>query len=714
MRDRRTLTYQEQARALRLFNIGGIIGAIPFSLWGGVFITGFALHLGANDIEIGLLGTIPVLAGIAQPLASYWAERTSVSRKLATNIFYSLCVLLWIPIILIPFFSQNPAYSLFLFFSSFTLANIFIAMTNPPYVSWLGDVVPEDIRGRYFARRNMLAGLVAMCISLLMGRLVDTLPKRVGFPLVFSLGAAFAVVEIIIIFIQPEPYKEPQKELNLLRELVNPFKDRNFKLYTFFIALWNFSVIMPGQFFSVFMLEYLKLSYTTIVLVGASHGIASLLAQPLFGYLADRYANKSILLLNSFLASLIPFIYIFMNPLFPLVSLILLYAINIIAGVIWAGITLTQFNLLLLLSPPPQRMSYVGTHSAFISLTGAGSPFIGGLIANALRGFQLPAFGLDLTNIKVLFIISTVLRLLSLPLLRLVREGREEEKPLELVREIVPRRPLKTIPALRNLGSHTEEARIRAIRILGSTRSLLAVDNLVRLLGDPSPETRREAIIALGEIGDKNAIESLLNHLTVEKRQAEVIREALRKLGAQTEIEAMEYPLAPPIFSDLESKGKEELLRLLQETGDEEIIAYICYMLAKRGYKDALPQILEVRERIISPLYKRQWVYSIGKLLGVNVYYLLSLDRLELYRKMETLLRRIGRQNERVRMSIRLALRYFGEGDYQRFIQRLARAFPYESFPEELRTVIERFMEGKTISLEEALLLALSLLGGST
>lgn len=709
MKDKRTLTHQEQVKALRLFNIGGIIGAIPFSLWSGVFITGFALHLGAKDIEIGLLGTIPIVAGIAQPLASYWAERSRLSRKLITNIFYAICVLFWIPIILIPVFFRNPSYSLFLFFSSYTLSNIFITMTNPPYVSWLGDIVPEDIRGRYFSRRNMWAGLAGMSVSLIMGRFVDILPKEIGFPIVFSLGAAFAIVEIVIIFLQPEPYREPRKEMKLLDELVTPFRNKDFKLYTFFIALWNFSVIMPGQFFSVFMLEYLKLSYTTIVLVGTSSGIAGLLAQPLFGYIADRYANKSILLLTSLLASFIPFFYVFMNPRFPTFSLILLYAVNIIAGAIWAGITLTQFNLLLLLSPPEHRMSYVGTHSAFISLTGAGSPFIGGLIANALKDLRLPVLGLDLTNIKILFIISTTLRLLSLPLLHLVKEGKEEESPLELVREIVPKKPLKTIRALRGLFSNSENEKIKSIRTLAASPSPLAMDSLLKLLNDPNPEVREETIIALGKIGDKAAIEALLKHLAIEKRQSVNINETLRKLGYEKDIDKRIAEAFQFVLPELEKKSSEELIQLLEKTQDEEILSLVAFIIAKKGYKEAIIKLLEIRDRISSSLYKRQWVYALGRLLDLDIYPFLSLDSLELYQKMEALLRSISARDDRLRKGIKLAIRYFGEGDYKRFIQRLLKMLSYENLPQTYKMVLDTFSKIEKPTAEEAVLVTLYL-----
>jgi MFS family permease len=702
VRAKTTLSHQETTKALRLFNWGAIIGTCAYSLWTGVFITGFALYLGAKSLEIGLLGAIPVLAGVVQPLASFWAEKSKLTRKFFTNIFYIFSILFWIPIILLPFF-KSLSYSLFLFFASYTFANFLLSMTNPPYISWLGDVVPEDIRGRYFARRNMYAGLAGMVVSLSMGKLVDILPKKIAFPIVFATATFFAIVEIIIIFLQPEPYREPQKELSLLHELILPLKDKNFKFYTFFISLWNFAVIMPGQFFSVFMLKYLHLSYTTIVLVSISSGIAGLIAQPFFGYLADRYSNKSILLLTSLFASLIPFLYIFMTPRFPIFSLVLLYLVNIFAGAIWAGIMLTQFNLLLMFSPPLKRMSYVGVHSAFVSLTGAVSPFLGGLIVNALKGFHFSFLALDLTNIKILFTLSTVLRLLSLSLLKIIKEYREEESPLELVKDIVPRKPIETIRALSLLGSGKEERRIKAIRALASARSSLAIDGLINLLQDPNPEVRREAIIALGEIGNEKAIEPLERYSETEKAFAKEVYEALEKLGVKKEISLQET-------YRLEFLGTEELLSLLQREEREEILAHISYHLAKSGEKSALSSLLSIREKIKSPLFKRQWIYSIGKLMGINIYPLLSLDRLTLYQRMESILRRVGKGKRRIRRGIMLALRHFGEGNYKKFAERLAKFSDWGKLSEEERAVANFFMEKDDISPEEATLLALILI----
>ncbi|MGB9877327.1 MAG: MFS transporter [bacterium] len=704
MKVKRALSHQETVKALRLFNIGAVVGSISFSLWTGVFITGFALHLGAKSMEIGLLGAIPVLAGVVQPIASFWAEKSKLTRKFFTNIFYLLCILFWLPILAIPFF-KAPSYSLFLFFSFYTLANIAISMTNPPYVSWLGDVVPEEIRGRYFSRRNMWAGLAGMSASLAMGEVVDRLPKNIAFPIVFGTAVVFAAVEVFIILLQPEPYKEPHGELSLLSELSLPLKDKNFRLYTFFISFWNFAVIMPGQFFSVFMLKYLNLSYTTIVIVSIAAGIAGFIAQPLFGYLADRYSNKSLLLLTSILASFIPSFYIFMNPRFPSLSLFLLYGVNIIAGAVWAGIMLTQFNLLLGLSPPEKRMSYVGVHSAMVSLTGASSPFIGGIIVSILKDVRFSLWGLDLTGIKILFLISTILRLLSLSLLRLIKEGREEESPLELMKDMMPRRPLETLRAIRLLSSDREEDRLKAIKALGRIRSALGVDGLINLLEDPNPRIRREAIRALGDIGDEKAIEPLLRSLWLEKANARYIKEALRKLGK----EINEEEIRSLDISFLESLEKEELLSLLQREEDEEILSYIAFRIAEIGDTSLLPELLGIREKIRSPRFKRQWVYSIGKLIGVNIYPYLNTDRLALFQRIERVLRGIPTWDKGIRRRLLLALRHLGEGNYKKFLERLTKLSDLSKLKEEEKLAINFFLEKEELSMEESALSALIL-----
>ena len=64
-------------KALRISTIEGSWAALHFLITSGVFFTGFALMLGANDFQLGLLGAIPVLAQVFQVVGGEGAATAS-------------------------------------------------------------------------------------------------------------------------------------------------------------------------------------------------------------------------------------------------------------------------------------------------------------------------------------------------------------------------------------------------------------------------------------------------------------------------------------------------------------------------------------------------------------------------------------------------------------------------------------------------------------
>ena len=54
----------------------GALATVMTTLLGGVFLTAFALRLGASELQIGLLGATTPLASVAQLAGSWAIERT--------------------------------------------------------------------------------------------------------------------------------------------------------------------------------------------------------------------------------------------------------------------------------------------------------------------------------------------------------------------------------------------------------------------------------------------------------------------------------------------------------------------------------------------------------------------------------------------------------------------------------------------------------------
>jgi len=61
----------------------GVLAHIFATLTGGVFLTGFALYLGMNDLMIGLLAAMPFVVTIFQLPVSHYIGRIGKRKKLA-------------------------------------------------------------------------------------------------------------------------------------------------------------------------------------------------------------------------------------------------------------------------------------------------------------------------------------------------------------------------------------------------------------------------------------------------------------------------------------------------------------------------------------------------------------------------------------------------------------------------------------------------------
>ncbi len=155
------------------------------------YSTPFALALGANDAQVGILNSVSNLfITISQHFAGKYIEKTG--RKTVAKNLSLIQKLIWIPIILIPmFFLQQGVW---LFIILLTVSNVVLSFANTAWSSWMGNIVPESIRGIYFGKRNMIIGIFSFSTTLLAGWILGLTNSLLGFSLVFFLGFIFGLV----------------------------------------------------------------------------------------------------------------------------------------------------------------------------------------------------------------------------------------------------------------------------------------------------------------------------------------------------------------------------------------------------------------------------------------------------------------------------------------------------------------------------------------
>jgi HEAT repeat protein/MFS family permease len=533
------LSRLDTIRALKQTQYEAALATVFGALTGGVFLTGYALWLRASEFWIGVLAMIPPLVGLAQPLASFFVERRGERKgfvMLTAGVGRGLWLLMLPVGFVLPAAMRLPA-----FFVVFVSATLLIMLSGAPYVSWLTDLVPTDQRGRFFSHRFMVITGTAAVATIPFSRLVDLLPERAGFPLVFGIGIVFAAVAFSYTVRIPEPQsrerRDPHRGLMLGEFFAAPFRDRRFRPLLVFLLVFNFSSMIYGNFVIVFLRESLGFSFTwTNVYTVVVPSTAALLSFSRWGYLADRYGSRPVGGIGLFMAMAWPPI-MFLSPWVHGVYRHLLIGFAQTWGGVFSGaLMVSHFNLMIGASPRAKRTAYIAGATALLGISGALAPFLGGVIMQVLRDFRyaftLPSpfsASLTLEPFQILALTSIAVRSATPFLYRYVPDP-HAVSAREVFDQLRSPATLTGLVHLRKLTtSGHEEERVRAARALGDKKTGLAVDELVKALDDSSHHMREEAARSLGEIGDRAAVPVLVAKL--KERDVRLAYEAAVALG---------------------------------------------------------------------------------------------------------------------------------------------------------------------------------------
>jgi HEAT repeat protein/Na+/melibiose symporter-like transporter len=694
-----SLSRLEVLRGLRWANWDAIFFTLYLALTSGAFLVGLARFLGANDLWLGIITAVPALTGAIQFLTAYLADRVPSRRALVLR--YALWSRLpWVLIALLPVMDAGlPRKELFV--ALLILSSVFGSFAAPAFLAWLTDLVPPSHRGRYFGRRNMILGLVAAAAALPPALFLDRMVKSgqlasaLGFATLFGLGALCLFLSLWSIARMPDVPREPVALRGLHGFLAfyrEPFRSANFRYLLMFNTIFVFGHMFAGQFFTVYMLEQIRMPYLMVQVAGLIMALFSSLSMPFWGYLADKFGNRPLLLLSGLGVVFLPFLWFLTHPAHYGWSVGVILGIQVLAGVLWAGVGLTQFNLNVAVAPPEQRALYMGALSAIVAVTTG----LANLLSGAAMEWMKP-YVPDPLRFFVLFGMASLFRLLALPWLTRVHEaeGLPTRYVMRQLRASV--RPRGWL-AMRQLRRQADEAsRLQAVRTLAAERTALAVEELVQALHDPSIEVRREAARALGEIGDPRAVPALLQMLNDPTSGIRVeCAEALGKIGDRGAL--------PHLLAMLQAEQIEARLAATQA-------------LRQLGDAQALPALLERLQQAPGPLEQSRLLEAIGHLLPNAASETLRTSKIE-----AVLMPYLRSPYPEVRAETAIAVaslppdpnlavavgRQLTEEQEPTVMAALARALAYHGSPDDLPLLMETLARGLSPLVRQQIALAIA------
>jgi MFS family permease len=351
----------ELRRSLRTITSAWIFGVMWLSCIAGSRVTIFGRMLGFDDRHFGIMAALPYAATLGQLLAVVLSERTGLRKYQFLE-----CALahraLWLVVAAVPLFLPIPSpWAVWAMLAVFGLSCFLGALSAPPWMTWMGDLIPRRIRGRYFATRSRYAEITKIPLILALGLLLDALTRvdpatGTNLPMtasdqpvllwsicsIFALSAVLGSLDILHFYrvreFIPSTHDQPRRSVvdisvepprggllgprlafmgRYLRQatdqlLLDPLRDNAFRRYVLFGATVTFALAVAGPYFWRHMLETLGCGqFATDVLfmvLGPISGLASVRG---WGRLIDRWGRRPVLLMGATLTvfSVLPYFF---------------------------------------------------------------------------------------------------------------------------------------------------------------------------------------------------------------------------------------------------------------------------------------------------------------------------------------------------------------------------------------------------------------------
>jgi HEAT repeat protein/MFS family permease len=702
----RSLSQKQVRRGLALSVISSTLGMVWVAAALNIPMALYLEALGADGLALGLLAMLPQIAMIVQIPSTFFIERRS-SRKgvwfvcaLVSRLMYVLPVLA----AFLPAEHRSLGIPIILFAAGTGFFIGQIAVT--PWLSWMADLVPDNKRGAFWGKRQGITTISFLAALAAAGWILDRYPEGnlTGFGIVFAVATLFGCADIILHGFVPEPVPQPvERSDSPLQRILSPLRDRNFRRFTAAMAVWGFGMAMIGQFGNVYLKQVFHMPYSQISMIQIFASAGSILASFIAAFLMDRMGPRVYAALMALLAPLFSFAWLFIVPGAELFGLpqpaVIMCISNALAGGAVAGVIISQLNLASVLTPASGRTMAMAVHWSIVGVVSAAGPLLGGWIMDRFVehpvSVALPS-GMPFSYIHAILLLQLLITwLITLPLFISIRTNMRDIGVGRAVKNVILANPLRVVRDIYNIhismASVPSRRKVQAVQELGKTRSPMVVKDLAELLEDSSTDVREEAVSALGEIGDDEALDILLRTLEdpAHADLAPQIARALRRIRSPKSVDALTRQLEE---GDRETKAEsvralgeiadaratEPLLKVLREEDDDKLIDHSSEALARMNERVAVYEIFPRMRSTQNRVLRRSLAATLGAFFGTPdaFYQLFSQELLEPCTESEKLLKKIqkltGHSARNIKSARRLADRFREAYEQERWTDCMA------------------------------------------
>lgn len=418
---------------------GPLIGII------NTFLSVYALRMGASNLLVSMLISVPALISILLPLpASRIVQRYRGSTGLMTLTLF-LTRFGYLVMALVPWiFPSIQPEAIIAINAIITVPAVFV---NLAFIAMFADIIPLKDRARVVSNRMTIVGITSTIAVLLGGKFLDLLVFPLNFQLVFIVGFLTSLVGVYYVWkLNPKEGSFTPNVVSAPKPFWSTFaampRNRSFTRFSIGAFVFHWGLYMPAPLFAIYMVRYVDASDGWIALIGTAGGLVAAVANMFWGRLSHSRGNRLVLLIT--ILGLVPHTLMFAATR----QVELFLPIGIIVSFFSAGMNISLYNSMLEVCPDEERPGYIAVYSALMNIAVFVAPLVGAQLAERI-------------GIEVAFIVAAVLRLASFVLFAVLRfspaaeQAPIEQKPIPALERSLQRDPERSLDLVEYIDEET-------------------------------------------------------------------------------------------------------------------------------------------------------------------------------------------------------------------------------------------------------------------
>ena len=603
----RQLTNIEKTQKLKFALMGDACNAVYLNLaTAGSVLLLFMERLSLDKTQMGVLlaamGFGPMIAPLTAQIGAIFGF-----KRLAL-IFTVLRVILLSGLIAAPWVArQYGTLTVFAFVAAVMVAFSLCRSTSDSMGGpWSTEFIPAAIRGKFTAAQMIVSMLCGAGAIFTIGHFLGADAPLGSFQFFFALAIVFGLLPALFYSWVPGGAPEPTACISL-GNIFTPLRDPIFCRHLAGHMILNLGWFATLPFVPLFLKNHIGLPPDQVVMLDAIAMIGSLCSSFLWGWAADRYGGKPVMVSLLSMLVIMPLGLLIM-PRHSEWSRTSATVLFFVYGFVSAGWAIGFFRYFFInIVPQTNRTAYIALNTCMGGLMVGSGPLWAGWALDKMAGLS-GQWGPVIIDQHTPFFVGLIICIMVSCWLLGGLPAHGEVGVRQFAAMFVQGHPLASftgLMAFRYAGA--DNKRVAIVERLGATRSPLSVNELIEAMEDPSFSVRYEAIVSVARtVRDPRLTDAVINLLRGADPGLQMAAVwALGRIGGDAATPVLRELLDSPYRSmraqvarSLGTLGDRESAPRLMEMflAEDDVALRVAFgsAVASLGRHDAVPALLEL------------------------------------------------------------------------------------------------------------------------